>query len=90
MTAGRHRMLWVMVDTRGSDCELMGLIGHELRHTVEVLSDSTVTNATTMYFFYGQHADAGNSPAFETIPAKRTGEAVNTEVRGKNRCTKIR
>src|SRR6185295_9342955 len=29
--AGSNRMLWVMVDARGVDCDLMGLIGHELQ-----------------------------------------------------------
>jgi hypothetical protein len=87
--AGRHRMLWVMVRPRGNDCEIMGLIGHELRHTVEVLSEPTVTGTAAMYFFYTKLANAGSSPAFETLAALGTGDAVSTEVRQKNRCTKI-
>jgi len=85
-----NRILWVMVDTRGDDCLLMGLIGHELQHTVEVLSNPTVTSTAALYFFYRDHADAGRSPGFETIAAKRTGEAVRSEVRQTNRCIKIR
>lgn len=88
--AGPSRMLWVMVDAGGTDCDLMGLIGHELQHTVEVLSDRTVTSAAAMYFFYGQRADAGTRPAFETMAAKRAGETVRAEVRRKSRCTRLR
>ena len=82
-------MLWVMVDARGVDCDLMGSIGHELQHTVEVLGDSTVTSTEAMYFFYSQRADAGSRPAFETIAAKRAGETVSAEVRQASRCTKL-
>jgi len=88
--AGTHRILWVKVDTRGVDCDLMGLIGHELRHTVEVLSDAKVTGFATMYNFYSREADPGGTFPFETIEAKRAGEAVRTEVRHKSSCAKIR
>ena len=50
--AGRDRILWVKVDTtRTSDLDLKAQIGHELRHTIEVLSDRSVTNQIAMYFF---------------------------------------
>jgi hypothetical protein len=88
--AGPTRLLWVMVDTQGDDCDLMGLVAHELQHTIEVLSNPSVTSPAAMYFFYSQEADAGNSPAFETNAAKRAGEAVRAEVRQNSRCIKIR
>jgi hypothetical protein len=87
--AGQNRMLWVKVDTRGTDCDIMGLIGHELRHTVEVLGDHTVTGPIAMYFFYSQVTDK-RSPPFETDAASKAGEAVRDEVRQTRRCTKIR
>lgn len=37
--AGANRMLRVKVDTRKADWDLMGSIGHELRHTIEVLNN---------------------------------------------------
>ena len=40
--AGPNRMLFILVDARPSDCDLMGSIGHELQHAVEVLSDRQV------------------------------------------------
>jgi len=89
--AGSNRMLWVMVDARGVDCDVMGLIGHELQHTVEVLSDPRVTDATAMHFFYEQMADEqSDGRVFETIAATKAGETVREEVRHRSRCTKIR
>ena len=88
--AGPNRMLWVMLNVRGVDCDLMGLMGHELQHTVEVLGDPQVTDFAAMYYFYSRELDPGASFPFETIRAKRTGEAVRTEVRQKTRCTRVR
>lgn len=88
--AGTYRILWVKVDTRGVDCDLMGLIGHELQHTIEVLGDAHVTGFATMYDFYSREADPGGTFPFETIEAKRTGEAVRTEVRQTSHCRKVR
>jgi hypothetical protein len=88
--AGTHRILWVKVDTRGVDCDLMGMIGHELQHTVEVLRDAHVTGFATMYNFYSREANPGGTFPFETIGAKRIGEAVRAEVRRKSSCAKMR
>jgi hypothetical protein len=88
--AGRHRMLWVKVDLRGVDCDVMGLLGHELRHTLEVLSDPQVTDFSAMYFLYTRELAPGSSYPFETAAAKRTGEVVRTEVRHHSSCSKIR
>jgi hypothetical protein len=87
--AGPNRLLWVMVDTHGVDCDLMGLIGHELRHTIEVLGDPHVTSFSAMYFFYTREVEPGGTFPFETREAKDTGEAVRAEVRGKRSCGKI-
>src|SRR5437899_3553407 len=52
--AGPNRILRVKVDTRKVDSDLMSSIGHELRHTIEVLGNRTVTSQVAMYFFYSQ------------------------------------
>jgi hypothetical protein len=88
--AGQTRIVWVKLHVQGDDCDLMGLIGHELQHTIEVLGNRQVTSSGALYFFLSQEADAGTSPAFETDAAKRIGETVRTEVRQKNRCARIR
>ena len=87
--AGSNRMLWVMVDARGVDCDLMGLIGHELQHTIEVLGNPHVTDFASMYNFYSSELNPGGSFPFETTEAKRVGEAVRAEVRRASRCTKL-
>ena len=49
MTAmGPHRVLWILVDARNTDRELMAYIGHELQHAVEVLSNRNVRSSAAM------------------------------------------
>lgn len=80
--AGHTRVLWVKLDTRGADQELMGLIGHELQHTVEVLAAPRVNSPIAMYAFYSQQADTQRGgPVFETQAAIQAGESVRAEVR---------
>ena len=80
--AGPNRILWVKVDTRQADSDLLWLIGHELRHTIEVLSNPTVISQVDMYFFYGQAGQVQNGGrAFETAAAIEAGEAVRVEIR---------
>ena len=79
--AGANRNLWVKVDTRLRDLDLMGLIGHELQHAVEVLSDRTVTNNVAMFFFYQRSGRPHPKHfAFETDAAIQAGEAVRNEI----------
>ena len=85
--AGSNRMLWVMVDPRGVDCDVMGLIGHELRHALEVLDDPSVTGFSNMYFLYTREGRNNfRSSPFETDEAERAGFTVRAEVRQKGRC----
>jgi hypothetical protein len=82
VTAGANRMLWVKVDTRKADWDLMGSIGHELRHTLEVLDEASVRSNVDMYFFdsrVGLRGTAGS--AFETMAAVDAGDAVRAEIR---------
>lgn len=58
----------------------MGSIGHELRHTIEVLSNPKVTDNATMYFFYDRIATRATNSAFETAAATDAGNAVCAEV----------
>jgi hypothetical protein len=84
--AGPDRILWVKVDTtRTSDLDLKAQIGHELRHTIEVLGDRSVTNQIAMYFFYSQIGPVRSGSRFETTDAIETGEAIRLEVAAFNR-----
>jgi hypothetical protein len=79
--AGASRVLWVKVDTRKADWDLMGSIGHELRHTIEVLEDRAVRDAASLYMFYARLGTHGNTGAFETAAAEEAGHAVRAEAR---------
>ena len=81
--AGVNRMMFVTVDMsrRSADWDVMGSIGHELRHTIEAISDPTVKSNADQYFLYeriGFHSRAG---AFETQDAIDAGNIVRDDVR---------
>jgi hypothetical protein len=75
-----NRILVVKMDIRHADGELMGLIGHELRHAVEILAEPSVVDATSMYFLYQRIGGRGAYTAFETQAAVAAGDAVRAEV----------
>jgi len=81
-SGGGNRFMRIVVDTEriDSDRQLLGSIGHELQHAIEVLSDRSVTNSTTMYFFYRRYAPTGRE-RFETPDATNAGNAVKRELR---------
>ncbi len=86
--AGSNRFMFVKVDTRKADWDLMGSIGHELRHTIEVIGDPSVTSNSAMYFFYEQVGTHGTTGAHETQAATAAGNTVRSEVRKLNRQAK--
>jgi hypothetical protein len=75
-----NRILVVKVDIRRADGELMGLIGHELRHAIEILGEPNVVDAVSMYFLYQRIGQLGTYTAFETQAAVQAGNAVRAEV----------
>jgi hypothetical protein len=79
-TAGANRIVRVRVDAKAADWHLMGSIGHELQHAVEVLSSPVVTNTRALYLFYQRNGIRTGS-VFETAAAVRAGNEVRAEVR---------
>ncbi len=81
-TVGPNRFLRVVIDATkiGSDAEKMGLVGHELQHAVEGLSESGVIDSVGLYSFFTRFApnDRGR---FETTAALRAGDDVTRELR---------
>src|SRR5215471_2799544 len=49
-----NRFMRVVIDTRKADWDwnMMGSIGHELRHTIEVIDSPGVRDNASKYFFY--------------------------------------
>jgi hypothetical protein len=78
--AGPWRRLWVHVDTQRADWDLMGSIGHELHHSIEVLSDRRVTSNLAVVQFFRTEGKVTNG-TFETGAAINAGFAVRAEVR---------
>jgi hypothetical protein len=81
-TDGGHRFLLIHVNTQHADWDVMGSIAHELRHTIEVLANPSVTTTGSLRYFY-QHAEVtgGTLTPFETEAAVTAGNAVRAEVR---------
>jgi hypothetical protein len=81
-SSGGNRFIRIVVDREriDSDWQLVGAIGHELQHAIEVLSDRFVTNGTKMFFFYRRYAPTGRD-RFETLDATNAGTDVERELR---------
>jgi hypothetical protein len=77
--AGDYRILRVTVDARQPDWDVMALIGHELRHAIEVLENSTLADKTSAFQFYAQHNHVKDRP-FETSAAVEAEDAVRKDV----------
>jgi hypothetical protein len=83
--SGAYRYMRVIVDTRKADWDLMGSIGHELRHTIEVIGAPRVRDNVSKHFFYEQIGTRGTATARETRVAVDAGNAVRAEVRRFNK-----
>jgi hypothetical protein len=79
------RFVWVKVDVRAADAELISRIGHELRHALEVIDEPTVRDNGSMFFLYkriGTHA-AGST--IETKAAMAAARTIRKELRHSER-----
>jgi len=75
----------VIVDDRTAETELMGLIAHELRHTIEVIAEPSVRDSAAKFHFYERTAMHAAGGTHETRAAMAAGEIVRSEVRKANR-----
>jgi len=79
-SAGPYRFMFVRIDSGKSDRELMGSIGHELRHTIEVIGDPSVRSDAGKYFFYQNIGVKSVGGTRETLAAMDAGNAVRAEI----------
>lgn len=77
--SGPSRVLRIVVDPRKSNRDLMGSIGHELQHAVEVLSNPTIRSNSQMILLYHRAGDH-RTGRFETDAAIRAGDVVRGEL----------
>jgi hypothetical protein len=87
---GPYRFIFVHVATHGADWDLMGSIGHELHHAIEVIDNRFVTSLLTMRSLYGRigKQNSQDPHSYETTAAVAAGNAVRDEVRAFIRRTK--
>jgi hypothetical protein len=81
---GPYRFMFVHVATRKADWDLMGSIGHELQHAIEVIDNPFVTSVLTMRSLYlriGKQGLLSTRNSYETRAAVAAGIAVRDEVR---------
>ena len=82
--SGENRLLRILVNPRRAPgCELIGSIGHELQHAMEVLQNPRIRNGFAMSSFFHQIGPEGPR-RFETPEADRIGSAVAREACRKN------
>jgi len=77
---GPYRVLRILVDARDPDAELIGSIGHELHHALEVLSHSEITTDSGIASLY-HHIGGVRGVSTETEGAIKAGDAVRKELR---------
>jgi hypothetical protein len=72
-----YRLLRVFVNPRGTtSCELMALLGHELQHVVEVLSNPNIRSTPALVSFFHQIGPTADRLRFETDKANEVQRAV--------------
>ena len=81
--SGPNRFIRIMINRSKTDrdVDVMGAIGHELQHAIEVLSEPAVTNGVTMFNFLRRTAPTDRNQ-FETTAAINAGNAVIDELMG--------
>lgn len=87
-TGGSHRFMFVTIDPAERGYELMRSLGHELRHTVEVIDAPSVRSDAEKYFFYERIGRRSVGGTRETMAAQDAGNAVASEIENANRQAK--
>lgn len=81
--SGQNRILFVWISHLSTrhDHDLIATIGHELRHTIEILSNPSVTTTLALQAFYEREGfKRPGWRTFETIAAMETEDTVRAEL----------
>ena len=65
----------------------MAAIGHELRHTLEVIEQPWIRSSTAKFHFYEREAFHSTGGTHETRAAIDAGDTVRSEIRKASRHT---
>ena len=81
--SNNQRYLRIQVRTGLSREETVALIGHELRHALEIAEDPSVRDQQAMIRLYERIGDTSSRPhAYDTAAARSTGRQVRAELEG--------
>jgi hypothetical protein len=81
--AAGHRYLRVSLDRRNAGCRLVGMLGHELQHAVEIAECPSATDNASVASLYqriGFRSGAANVDCFDTAAAILVGRMIEREV----------
>ena len=78
--AGPYRMLFVVIDTRRPDINLMASIGHELHHALEILGDPSIRSTRALMWFYMREGKRVQPLVVETAAAQAAGDTILREI----------
>jgi hypothetical protein len=86
--AGPHRLLHIKIDphlnhlnAEAIDPEVIGVLGHELQHASEVLSNPHLRTYADVVNFYMREGTFSTGTVLETTEAERVGVVIEDEVR---------
>ena len=77
-----NRFLFIKVNLRRDCTELMGAIGHELHHALEVLREPGITTTQEMFLHFHDGMSMSSTGRFETSAASEAGLQIERELRG--------
>jgi hypothetical protein len=81
--AGGRRYLQIQIDRRYGGCRRLGILGHELRHAVEIADAAAVNSGASLAELYreiGFGGNQGHALRFESDAAVSAGRDVEREV----------
>jgi hypothetical protein len=87
-TAGGVRYVRIAIAPRFSGCDLIAILGHELRHAVEIASEPSIHDQASMAAFYAAIGERRAGPAqetFDTAEAIAVGQQIRREALGSGR-----
>jgi hypothetical protein len=82
LAAGQHRYLRIQVRADLPSNDLIALIGHELRHALEIAEEPWVRDSPAMLHLYQRigRPTPGTSHSYDTIAAQTAGQQVRLEL----------
>jgi hypothetical protein len=85
LTPDGSRCLWIVVKRDRLAIDLVGVLGHELQHAIEVLEHPDVRSSDDIERLFRDQRPANNGQIFETDAALAAGDRVVSELAKRQR-----